>query len=65
MTKCKFDNDIIIKPDGINELDPCIYEVIEKYKNVTVEIIKCKHCGHTEIVWYRQDDTEEILEDET
>lgn len=62
--KCKFPNNIIIKPDGINELDPCIYQVVEKYKNVTIEIIKCKHCGNIEINWYRQDDTEEILEDE-
>lgn len=61
--KCQWEN-VIVKPDGINELDPCVYQVVEKYKNVTVEIVKCKNCGHTEVNWYRQDDTEEILEDE-
>ena len=43
--KCKFNDGIIIKPDGINELDPCIYETIECYKNVDIEIVKCKNCG--------------------
>ena len=57
--KCSFD-DITIKPDGINELDPCIYEDIEMYANVTVIISRCKKCGHTEISWVRQDNTEEI-----
>lgn len=40
-------------------MDPCQYEVIEKYRNVTIEILRCKNCGHVEISWYRQDDTEE------
>lgn len=42
--------DLIIKPDGINELDPCIYEDIEMYANVTVIISRCKKCGHIEIL---------------
>ena len=49
-----------IKPDGVNELDPCIYEDIEMYANVTVVISRCKKCGHIEISWLRQDNTEEI-----
>ena len=60
MNKCEFPNDMIIKPDGINELDPCIYEVIEKYANVTIEVLRCKNCGHIEISWHRQEDTEEL-----
>lgn len=58
--KCSF-GDITIKPDGINELDPCIYEDIEMYANVTIVISRCKKCGHIEVSWMRQDDTEEIM----
>ena len=58
--KCKFNDGIIIKPDGINELDPCIYETIECYKNVDIEIVKCKNCGNIEIWWYRTPDTEKV-----
>ena len=64
MKKCKFDSDVIIKPDGINELDPCVYETIEFYTNVNVEVVKCKYCGNIDIRWYRTENTEEIdLED--
>lgn len=57
--KCSF-GDITIKPDGVNELDPCVYEDIEMYTNVTVVISRCKRCGHIEISWMKQDNTEEI-----
>ena len=60
MSKCSFPNGIVIKPDGVNELDPCNYEEIERYANVTVSIRRCKNCGHIDIAWYRQDDTEEL-----
>ena len=60
MHKCEFPNGMTIKPDGVNELDSCIYEVVEKYANVTIEVLRCKNCGHTEISWYRQEDTEEL-----
>ena len=61
MSKCKHSGGIIIKPDGANELDPCVYEDIEKYKNVTVTVSRCIYCGHIEISWVRQEDTEVIL----
>lgn len=60
MNKCNFPDGVIIKPDGIHELDPCIYEEVERYANVTVSIRRCKNCGHIDIAWYRQEDTEEI-----
>lgn len=64
MKKCKFDGDVIIKPDGVNELDPCVYETIEFYTNVNIEVVKCKYCGNIDIRWYRTENTEEIdLED--
>ena len=57
MCKCSHPGGITIKPDGINELDPCRYEVIEVHRNVTVEVNRCKKCGHIDISWFRQDDT--------
>lgn len=60
MDKCSFGDGITIKPDGIHELDPCLYEPIEIYKNVTVEILRCKRCGNIDIQWIRQDNTEKV-----
>lgn len=59
--KCTLPGGVIIKPDGVNELDPCQYDEIERYKNVTVSVLRCPKCGHIEIEWYRQEDTERIL----
>jgi hypothetical protein len=61
MHKCSFPEGMTIKPDGENELDPCIYEDTEIYTNATVIISKCKRCGHTEISWKKTDETEKIL----
>lgn len=61
MSKCEHPGGIIIKPDGVNELDPCVYEDVEKYKNVTVIVSRCIYCGHIEISWVRQEDTEVII----
>lgn len=60
MEKCSYPDGMTIRPDGINELDPCIYEDIEIYKNATVIVSKCKKCGHIEISWKRQENTEEV-----
>ena len=57
--KCSFDG-VSICPDGIHELDPCVYEDIEKYVNVTVVISRCKKCGNIEMSWIRQENTEEL-----
>ena len=60
MDKCKFPDGITIKPDGIHELDPCIYQEVERYANVTISIKRCKKCGNIDISWFRQEDTEEL-----
>lgn len=60
MKKCEFPDGITVKPDGVNELDPCVYEDVEMYTNVTIIVSRCKKCGHTEISWMRQEDTEQI-----
>lgn len=57
MDKCKFPDGIVIKPDGVNELDPCIYEDIQVIHNVTVTVAKCKKCGYIDIAWKRQEDS--------
>ena len=36
-----------------------VYETIEIHRNVTVEILRCKNCGNTEILWFRQENTED------
>lgn len=60
MMKCHFPDGISIRPDGKNELDPCLYEEIEKYANVTVTVMRCRRCGHIEVCWERQENTEEL-----
>lgn len=52
-TKCE--SPVKIYPDGKNELDPCEYELVEKRRNCTVEVLKCKNCGHVEIIWTDND----------
>ena len=57
--KCTFPHGIIFRPDGMNELDPCIYEEQERHTNVTVVISRCKVCGAVDISWIRQENTDE------
>lgn len=59
MERCTWGDGITAKPDGVHELDPCEYEVVEAYRNVTVEVLRCKNCGHVEISRIRQENTEE------
>ena len=60
--KCEFPHGITIKPDGINELDPCVYELVERWGNVTVDVLRCPVCGTVEIMWRKQEDTVDLLE---
>lgn len=63
MNKCCFPDGLTIKIGGIYEADPCRYETVERYRNVTVEVLRCKKCGHTEISWFRQENTIDDMED--
>lgn len=63
MDKCKWPEGFDFKPDGENELDPCIYKTEEKYANVTVTVSRCIKCGHIDISWERQEDTIDLLND--
>ena len=60
LKKCCFPAGVTIRPDGVNELDPCRYREVERYKNVTVRVLRCTRCGHTEVTWVRQEDTERL-----
>lgn len=42
-----------------HELDPNIYHLKQKLRNVTVEILE-SDSGEISIGWYRQEDTEEV-----
>ena len=56
---CEHRNGSISNILGI-PVDPCVYKDIEVYKNVTVFVSKCIHCGTIDIRWMKQEDTEEI-----
>lgn len=60
LCKCKYPDGIMIKPDGVNELDPCLYETDRILTNCTVIISKCTKCGNIDVSWKRTDDTLEI-----
>lgn len=60
MHKCEFPESMSIKPDGIHELSPHAFDLVGRYRNVTVEILRCKNCGEVSIGWFRQEDTDEI-----
>ena len=60
MDKCAFPDGVSIKPDGVNELDPCIYEDIAIYTKVDVIVSRCVKCGHMEFMWKSTEETEKI-----
>lgn len=53
--KCQHPDGIVIKPDGINELDACVYEEIESHENCTVTVLRCRKCGNIDIGWTKDD----------
>lgn len=56
MEKCKMPDGLRILPDGVHELDPCLYKEIETHRGCTVHVLRCKRCGHIEIMWERGED---------
>ena len=57
MDNCKSHDGVSIKPDGIHELSRHRYELEGEYRNVTVQVLRCKDCGELSIGWIRQDNT--------
>lgn len=41
------------------------FEEVGVYKNVTVQVLRCPHCGEVSIGWIKQPNTEVIYEKET
>lgn len=56
MDKCQ--SPVEIRPDGINPLDPCVYEEVETHRNCTVHVLRCEKCGHIEIEWEKQNEAD-------
>ncbi len=53
-----------MKPDGVHELDPCVYADKQVLRNVMVTVSQCIRCGRVSIEWERQSNTEEVQYDE-
>lgn len=61
MGKCHYPEGMSIKPDGVHELDPCVYRLKEIHRNVTLEVLQCENCGSIKMFWRRQEDTEDVI----
>lgn len=59
MCKCEWPDGVSIKPDGVHDLDPCVYETELEVHGVTVRVLKCVKCGHREFEWEREEDNDE------
>ena len=59
MCKCKYREGMELKIGDI-PVDPCLYETEKVLTNCTLEISRCKNCGHIEISWYKTANTEEV-----
>ncbi len=57
------DNNVVFVPDGIHEVDSCDFIEDGMYRNVTVQILRCKTCGRVSIGWMKQENTEDLLSD--
>lgn len=55
--KCDMGNVKLVAPNG-HEIDPCLYEVVEEHDNCHVEVLRCKYCGHVEISWRKENESE-------
>lgn len=62
MCKCKYREGMEFKIGDI-PVDPCLYKTEKILTNCTVELTRCKKCGHYEISWYRTAATEEVPEE--
>lgn len=56
LMKCSYGEGVEMKI-GDTPIDPCEYVTVERHENVTVDVIKCVKCGHTEVLWFKQDNT--------
>lgn len=59
--KCKFSEEATVTLGGIYELDPCMYDLKEEHRNVTVRVYQCPICKTVDISWERQENTETTI----
>lgn len=60
MERCKFPDGVAaFKPDGVHDLDPCLYEIELEVHNVRLRVLKCIRCGHREFEWEYEDNIKE------
>ena len=50
---CDLNGWLEFKPDGQNTVSLHDYEEVEVIENVTVQILRCKRCGHLSIGYWR------------
>ena len=63
MNRCNHGDGVTVSIGGV-PVDPCLYAVTKRFRNATVIISECIYCGHIEVSWERQDDTEEITDED-
>ena len=57
--KCKHKPGALAAICGI-PVDPCTYELVELWANVTVSVRRCPVCGSVDLSWVKQDDTVQL-----
>ena len=62
MANCSHGDGVTVQLNGV-PVDACVYEEIQTFRHVTVHVFRCVRCGHIDIEWERQEDTEEITYD--
>jgi hypothetical protein len=60
MGDCTYPEGMSWKPDGVHDVDPCVYQDIEMHTNATVIVSRCVKCGKIILSWLRTEDTEDI-----
>ena len=65
MSRCAMPEGVSLRPDGVHEIDPCIYEEVERHSGCIVHVMRCRRCGHVEISWEKGEDyqLEEVSEE--
>lgn len=55
--KCEWPDGISFRPDGVNELDPCLYEDVESIYisslGITIIVSKCVRCGNIDVSYIK------------
>lgn len=59
--RCTHGDGVTVEVGG-TIVDPCRYREVQILRNVTIHILKCSDCGHIEIEWERQENTEDVTD---